>query len=144
MRTPTWILRLMAVSLLFGCGGGSSPTAPSNPMTGGGNGGGGNGGGPSPSSAAVTVGNNFFRSGQDGTTNPAVVTIAAGGTVTWTWANTGSVPHSIQSLGSPSFTSSGILSANGSTYQITFTAPGEYHYDCIVHGSAMTGTVIVQ
>jgi plastocyanin len=70
-----------------------------------------------------------------------VDTIPVGGTVTWTW--TGSLPHSVQSLGSTSFSSSGMKTGSG-TYAVTFTAPGTYEYDCAVHGTAMRGTVVVQ
>jgi plastocyanin len=145
MRITTLMTGLLAASLLGGCGG-STPTSPSgNPMPGtGGNGGYGGGGGPSPSSAAVTVGNVFFRSGRNGTVNPAVDTIAAGGTVTWTWGSNGAVSHSVQSQGSPGFTSSAIQTAAGSSYQVTFPAAGTYRYNCVVHGNSMTGTVVVQ
>jgi len=143
MRITTLMTGLLAASLLAGCGG-STPTSPGgNPMPGNGGDGGG-GGGPNPSTAAVTVGNVFFRSAGDGSANPAVDKIAVGGTVTWTWANNGSVQHNVQSLGSPGFASSPIQSASGSTYQVTFSTPGVYHYDCIVHGSSMSGTIVVQ
>jgi plastocyanin len=92
----------------------------------------------------VTVGNDFFKSGNNSTQNPAIDTVAAGTTVTWTWTNTGSTPHSVESEGSPSFTSSEILTGDGKTYAFTFTAPGTYQYDCLVHGSAMTGRIVVQ
>jgi hypothetical protein len=46
-------------------------------------------------------------------------------------------------VGSPSFTSSGILTGSGSSYSFTFTAPGTYQYDCAVHGQMMTGTIVV-
>ena len=91
----------------------------------------------------VTVGNIFFQSGNNGTQNPAIDTVAAGTTVTWTW-NSGSTPHSVQSQGTPSFTSSATQSGNGKTYTFTFTTPGSYQYDCAVHGSAMTGRILVQ
>ena len=100
--------------------------------------------GPAPSTAAIIVGNIFFKSGHNGTTNQAVDTVAAGGTVTWTWTNTGSVPHSVESESAPNFTSSNILTGGGSTLQVTFTTPGTYHYDCAVHGAAMSGTIVVQ
>src|SRR5437868_7842637 len=111
MRIMTLMTGLSAATLMAGCGG-STPTSPSGnptptPVTGGGGG----------SSAAVTVGNILFRSGQNGTVNPAVDTIAVAGTVNWTWASNGSVPHSVQSVGSPSFTSSAVQSAGGSTYK---------------------------
>ena len=56
---------------------------------------------------------------------------------------TEALPHSVQSLGSPSFTSSGVQTGSGSTYHVTFTAPGTYQYDCAVHGSMMTGRIVV-
>jgi len=90
-------------------------------------------------SAAVQLGNFFFTSGRNNTSNPAVDTIAAGGTVTWTWAG-GS--HSVESTGSPSFTTSTVKTSG--TYAVTFATPGTYTYDCGVHGATMTGRVVVQ
>ena len=147
MRITTLMAGLLAATLIAGCGG-SSPTSPTGypmPGNGGGDGGnGGGGGGPAPSSGAVTVGNVFFKSGRNGSVNPAVDTIAVGGTVTWTWATNGNVQHSVQSLGSPAFNSSPIQTASGSTHQVTFSTAGVYHYDCIIHGTAMSGTIVVQ
>ena len=142
------LLTAVVLAVLAGCSGGSdTPTDPSNP-------------GPAPTpapapapapgptpaplTAAVTVGNIFFKSGHNGSANPAVDTVAAGGTVTWTWTSSGSIPHSIESEGSPSFTSSAIKTGDGSTYQVTFSAPGTYQYDCAVHGTMMRGTIVVQ
>jgi plastocyanin len=105
--------------------------------------GGGSGGGAGSGSATVTVGNDFFRSDVDGSANPATVTIRAGSTVTWRWGNTGSVPHSVQSTGTPSFTSSAVETGSGSTYQQTFTTPGTYRYNCAIHGDLLTGVVVV-
>jgi plastocyanin len=99
------------------------------------------GGGPV---GSVTVGNIFFQSGHNGTQNPAIDTVPAGTTVTWTWTNTGSEPHSVRSDGSPSFTSSQVLAGDGQTYTFTFSTPGTYQYDCAVHGSQMTGRIVVQ
>jgi plastocyanin len=91
---------------------------------------------------AVTVGAGIqFLSSHNGSRNPAVDTISVDGTVTWTW--TGSLPHSVESMGSSSFTSSDIKTGSGS-YAVKFTAPGTYQYECAVHGSAMTGTIVVQ
>ena len=92
----------------------------------------------------VTVGNIFFRSGHNSTQNPAVDTVAAGTTVTWTWTSTGDTPHSVRSEEAPTFTSSQPLTGNGMTYTFPFTTPGTYHYDCAIHGDAMTGTIVVQ
>ncbi len=93
-----------------------------------------------PSAAAVSIGDNFFKSGQNGTQNPAVDTVAVGATVTWTWTGIGS--HSVESLGPPSFTSSAVKTSG--TYAVTFGTAGTYNYDCSVHGAAMTGTIVVR
>lgn len=90
--------------------------------------------------AAVSVGDNFFKSGHNNTQNPAVDTVAVGGTVTWTWV--GVANHSVESTGSPSFTSSAIKTSG--TYAFTFNAAGTYTYDCAVHGASMTGVVVVR
>jgi plastocyanin len=110
----------------------STPTTPTTPPP-----------GTAPATAAVNVGDIFFTSALNGSSNPAVDTVAVNGTVTWTWVAGDVLPHSVQSLGSPSFTSSGILSGPGNTYQFTFTAPGTYQYDCAVHGQLMTGSIVV-
>ena len=99
---------------------------------------------PAPPTAAVIVGNILFKSGHNGTTNQAIDTVAVGGTVTWTWTNTGDLPHSVESTGAPDFASSDILAGSGSTHQVTFSAPGTYRYDCAVHGAAMSGTIVVR
>ena len=89
---------------------------------------------PNPSTG-VTVGNNTFT--------PATRTIPTGSTVTWTWVNTGATPHSVESTGSPAFTSSPTLTGSGSTYSVQFNTAGTYTYQCAVHGSAMSGTIVV-
>lgn len=122
-----WLLALMATGAIA-CSSSSSPN----------NGGGGGAVG------SVIVGNIFFQSGHNGTQNPAIDTIPAGTAVTWTWTNTGSTSHSVASVGTPSFTSSAIQTGSGKTYSMTFTTPGTYAYDCAVHGSAMTGTIVVR
>ncbi len=100
--------------------------------------GGGDGGG---AVGAVTIGPGIrFSSDHNGTSNPAVDTIQVGESVTWTW--TGSLPHGVQSVGEPSFASSGIRTGAG-TYTVTFAAPGTYQYDCQEHGMAMTGRIVV-
>jgi plastocyanin len=135
---------LLAAALLAGCGS-DSTTAPSTGNGGvGGGGGGGGGGGAAPGSAAVNVGDIFFKSAKNGTSNAAVDTVVVGGSVTWTWATGETLPHSVQSLGSPSFASSGIQSGSGKSYQVTFPTAGTYQYDCAVHGKMMTGTIVVQ
>ncbi len=124
------------LAVLVGCSGGSATDPPDD--------GGPTGGGAAPPTAAVSVGNDVFTSGHNGSANPAVDTIAAGGTVTWTWTKTGRVQHSVRSLGLTIFRNSVVKSGDGSTYQALFVRPGTYEYDCAIHGAAMTGTVIVR
>jgi plastocyanin len=93
-----------------------------------------------PATASVAIGDIFFESAHNSTENPAVDTVAVGGTVTWTWG--GALNHSVQSLGPPSFTSSSIMT--GGTYSVTFNTAGSYNYDCAVHGTSMTGTIVVR
>ena len=131
----TWLLAALAGAAV-GCSSSSggtptSPTTPTSPGT---------GGGPV---GSVVVGNIFFQSGHNGS-RPAQDTVAVGQTVTWTWTNTGSTSHSVQSISSPSFTSSDILTGNGQTYSFTFMQAGTYHYQCAVHGSLMSGVIVVQ
>ena len=125
MRHTIWIVATVLFSLAA-CGGVTSPD--------------GGGGGPV---GQVTVGDIFFRSARNGTQNTAVDTIVAGTSVTWTW-NGGS--HSIQSTGLPPevFRNSVVLVGANSTYSVTLRNPGTYPYQCAVHGSAMTGTIVVQ
>ena len=142
------IQAVLAAGLMFAfaaCSGdnGSGLTSPGS-GSGGGSTGGTTGGTPASGDVAVIVGNNFMKSGHNGSVNPAVDTVAIGGSVTWTWTNTGNVPHGIQSLGSPLFRNGTVLTGNGSTYRVTFNTAGTYQYDCVVHGAMMSGTIVVQ
>jgi plastocyanin len=147
------IQALLAAGLMvaFAACSGNNPTSPTS--SGGGSGGGtgtgggyGGGGGGTPTSGdvAVIVGNIFMKSGRNDSVNPAVDTVAVGASVTWTWTSTGNVPHGIQSLGSPSFPTGTVLTGDGNTYRVTFNAAGTYQYDCLVHGTMMPGTIVVQ
>jgi hypothetical protein len=139
MRFRTAIIGFIALVSLAACSG-YTASGPYGGGTGGGQGGGGQGGGGPV--GAVTLGPGIqFVSSHNGSQNSAVDTIPVGGTVTWTW--TGSLPHSVQSVGSSSFLSSDLKTGSG-TYAVKFTAPGTYQYDCAVHGAAMTGTIVVQ
>lgn len=135
MRYVTGYLTALAVAIGAAC---------SSDSTGSGGGGGGcddSGGG---AINNVVVRNNLFRSAENGTCNPAVDTALVGTTITWTWTGTGGISHSVESTGSPSFTSSAILSGSGSTYSFPFNTPGTYTYQCAVHGAAMRGRVVIQ
>jgi plastocyanin len=86
---------------------------------------------------------------------PASVTIAKGGSVTWT--NTSTMPHSVTDdpakasnkadaqlpSGAPAWDSS--LLQPSQTYSHTFDVAGTYKYFCVPHEAlGMLGTVIVQ
>jgi plastocyanin len=93
-----------------------------------------------PLTATVLVGaGNIFSSQRNLSNNPAVDTIAVGGVVTWQGQGGN---HTAQSQGSPSFTSSGTLGTG--TYLFTFAVAGTYQYDCAIHGSIMTGRIVVR
>jgi len=99
---------------------------------------------PPPSAIGVKVENFSFTSSRNSTSNPAVDTVAVGGTVTWTWTNTGAVTHTVQSTGTTHFASSGDITGNDQTYQHVFGTAGTYTYNCAVHGNAMTGRIVVR
>ncbi len=93
-----------------------------------------------PLAADVTVGDSYFRSLRNSTQNEAVDTVGVGGTVTWTWV--GSLSHSTQSTGAPSFPGS-VVQTSGN-FQFLFGAAGTYTYICSVHGASMSGRVVVR
>jgi plastocyanin len=74
--------------------------------------------------------------------SPVTVTISAGQYVTWT--NTDTTTHTTTSNALPTpIWNSGNM-APGATYSFSFPAVGTYTYNCLIHGVAMSGTVIVQ
>ncbi len=91
-----------------------------------------------PLAAAVTVGPGIVFA-------PTNVTIARTGTVTWSWAGgAGALPHSVQwQTGTPLPSPNSSIQTSGPPYPFTFNTAGTYTYDCAVHGSAMSGTVVV-
>lgn len=103
---------------------------------------------PPPTAITVNVGSTVspilqFKSARNGTLNPAVDTLAVGGTVTWTWV---SGIHGVQSTptGGSSFTDQLGATQSSGTFQVQFNTAGLYTYDCSVHGAAMTGSVLVK
>ena len=94
-----------------------------------------------PGTAAAEVGNVFFRSGRNGTMNPAVDTVAVNGTVTWTWSQSGT--HAVQ-FADAALGTGPALSASGAQHSVTFPQTGTFTYDCAIHGPAMTGRVVVR
>jgi plastocyanin len=87
---------------------------------------------PMPSAASVTVGPGGMLAYA-----PASVSIAAGGTVNWTW--NGDLTHSVTS--NIGLFDSGVK-VSGS-FSHTFPSAGSFPYHCTVHGFIMSGTVIV-
>ena len=84
---------------------------------------------PPPPTAAVSVGDFFF--------DPTSPTIAAGGTITWTWA--GNVVHNVTF---PTGTNSATQTSG--TFSRTFPTAGSFSYFCTIHGSGMSGTIVVE
>ncbi len=77
---------------------------------------------------------------------PANITIAQGGTITWTW-NAGGVTHNV------TFEDAGLGAGSGNKSTGTFAkmitvAPGVYRFECTIHGigytTGMVGTITVQ
>lgn len=71
--------------------------------------------------------------------SPPVVTISAGQSVTW--KNTDTIDHT--TTADAKQWDSGTL-APGATYSVPFPTVGTYTYHCTIHGTIMTGTVVVQ
>lgn len=94
--------------------------------------------------ASILVGNSFFYSEHNSSIQPTVDTVAVGTTVTWEWINASSGGHSVQSIGSPSFASSPIITTRDTKYRVTFTRSGTYQYNCIRHPKTITGPVVVK
>lgn len=119
------------VAVLLGCGGGGYGTGPAVPPT-----------NPPPSGGSlnsIKVVNNAYQ--------PASLTVAAGTAVTWTWNTCSSDGYGGQTCVSHTVTfDDGVTSAKQSagTYSRTFATKGTYKYHCLVHGTAMSGEVIVQ
>jgi len=88
-----------------------------------------------PMTAAVTT--------QGLTFSPAVLTVAAGTTVTWTNTGASGIQHTVTSS-TPGYAFDSGLFNPGETFSYTFVRPGTYDYFCIPHvGFGMTGQVIV-
>ncbi|HEY6930146.1 MAG TPA: hypothetical protein VJA66_10755 [Thermoanaerobaculia bacterium] len=131
---------LFTVALVASCGGHSAPTqptmnatpnAPPNVVP-----------SPTPAAAAHAVsigmgGNNFI----DSQSGSSTTTIRSGQTVMWNWV---SGPHSTTSgvCCSPDGRWDSGVRSSGS-FSMTFPTTGSFPYFCMVHGSAMTGMVVV-
>ena len=125
-RQATALAAVVAASLaLATCS--KAPAAP-------GGGGGGGGGG---TTATVSIPVTDYGGNQQPSYSPNVVTIPAGGAVTW--KNNDTVAHTTTS-------DTGIWNQSlpaGDSYTRTFAAAGTYPFACTIH-VGMTGRVIVQ
>jgi plastocyanin len=125
---------LLAVCLLVGvgCGGGgdgyrepsNNPTGPNTP---------------NPNTPNNPPSNNASVGVQDNQYSPETVNITTGTTVVWTWAAGNYAAHSV------TFNDGNTSSASktSGTHQRTFQSAGTFSYYCEVHGTAMTGSVVV-
>ncbi|HKW10183.1 MAG TPA: cupredoxin domain-containing protein [Gemmatimonadaceae bacterium] len=88
---------------------------------------------------AISVTNNYF--------DPLTTTVPVNTKVTWTWNTCGSDGYGGQTCVAHDIlfddaTTSG--SQQSGTWSRTFTAAGTYKYHCSIHGSYMSGTIVVQ
>lgn len=86
-------------------------------------------------STSITVGNDFYSITPD--------TVASGAQITWTWA-TPSNGHSVNWDSGPTALPANSATMTSGTYNATLTVAGTYHYHCIVHGAAMSGTIVIE
>lgn len=126
MHRFSTILCMPALAVLVACGGSGGTDMGTNATDTTGQSGGTNG-----SPNAVLVGNNFF--------NPSSTTVAAGSTVTWTWNSSG-VAHDV--VFNDGTVESGVKGSG--TFSHTFSVAGTYPYHCSIHGTPMSGTIIVK
>ncbi|HEV8178596.1 MAG TPA: hypothetical protein VGP44_13035 [Gemmatimonadales bacterium] len=121
---PRRLLPLVSTILLAGCGDGPAGV-----------------GGTPPPTAGIKVANILYQSARNGSTDPAVDTLATGGTATWTWTESGTHTVRFDDAGLPE---SPPFSDDGSVFSRSFPAAGTYTYDCGIHGLGMTGTIVVK
>lgn len=108
MRANTWILMLASLLTLFVGGADAAPSGETH----------------------VAISQFTFQ--------PAVVSVAAGDSVTW--VNEDAEEHTVTAT-DRSYTSAGLEPAE--TFSHRFTAPGTYQYFCALHPH-MTATVVVK
>ena len=72
--------------------------------------------------------------------SPETIFLNAGGSVTWVWIN--GVHGVVSDDTPPSFSPS--PEQDGGNYVVMFPVKGQFGYHCSVHGSMMSGAVIVQ
>jgi hypothetical protein len=115
---------LLSAGLLaaLACGGDGGGTTDNNPPPG-------NPPPQSPPVGNVQVGNNFF--------NPQTLNATVGTRVVWTWA-ADAVDHNVTFDDGPNSSTQ-----SSGTFERTFSAAGTFPYHCTIHGTAMSGSVVV-
>ena len=93
--------------------------------------------------ATCRVGPYVFVSSQNGSKTPAVDTIPAGATMTWTLVDFDYGQHGVKSVGIPSFKGEDFAYTALPTVRVTFTTPGTYSYNDPYQPTA-TGVVVVR
>lgn len=73
--------------------------------------------------------------------SPASVTLAAGGTVTFKWADG---PHGVHFTSGPGTLPATSATMSSGTVDYQLNNVGTYTYNCTVHGNSMTGTIVVK
>ena len=79
--------------------------------------------------------------------SPDATTVPKGSTVQWTWNSCDAGYNGADVCTSHSVTfDDGVTSAiqDHGSYSRTFNSAGTYKYHCMIHGAAMSGTVVVQ
>jgi plastocyanin len=139
MRIWGLSLTAAAIVLVAACGGAASDTT-SSTNTG------------TPTNPGGTAANPNTVSLIDSSFSPTSITVKVGSTVTWQWS-TCSDTSSGYGYGGACIThqisfddGSGAQSPlqDQGTFNRTFTAAGTFKYHCLVHGSQMSGQVVVQ
>jgi plastocyanin len=120
-------LLIVAAALACGGGGGEPYGTPTNPNP------------PGSPSTPGTPANANEVSVRDNSYSPASATVKAGTTVTWTWAAGNYSSHTVTFADGPASPDQ-----TSGTYARTFSSAGTFNYQCAVHGSSMSGSVVVQ
>jgi len=89
--------------------------------------------------AITSAGVVMVGAGNANSFTPSTVTVRAGESVTWNWV---SGFHSVVSDSMPKAWADSPAQASGQ-FTATFSTAGSYDYHCGIHGTMMTGTIVV-
>jgi plastocyanin len=100
-------------------------------------------GAPTPTPTPVSGGTHTVNVGQDGNnfvdpiSGNSTTAISAGTTVHWVWAN------ATHSTTSNTLVWDSTIATTPHTFDFQFNTPGTFPYHCLVHGTMMSGTIVV-